>query len=165
MSTVILLQNDISVASEVDTTLDMCLLISNLINKEREQLPRPIDLNPFTSLLCNTPQKHHVSPDKQSLSSFNSSSSCDSISNFDVEFDIGFLSDEEFDETFIFEQDTLPLSRRKRLTRTRSFFTRLFSSIITKRRRVASRNLHKKLTKGISCPFENATFVNVYLSD
>ena len=161
--TVILLQNDISEAAEVDTTLDMCLLISNLVNNEREQSQCPIDLNPFTSLL-DSPLYSHASPDKQSVSSFNSSS-YDSISNFDVEFDIGFLSDEEFDDTFIFEQDTLPLSKRKRLSRTRSFFNRLFSSIITKRRRRIAKNLHKKLTKGISCPLENATFVNDYLCD
>ena len=161
MLTVIYLQNDISAASEEDTTLDMCLLISNLVNREREQSLKEIDFNPFTTLLYS-PQIPNACPDKQSVSSFNSSN-YDSISNFDVDFDMGFISDEEFDETFIFERDTLPLSKRKRLTR--SFFNRLFSSIVSKRRRRIARNLRKKLTKGISCPLENATFVNGYLCD
>ena len=176
MSTVILLHNDICEAAETDNSLDMCVLISNLVSNERQEIHSPDEYNPFAPFFTS-PHPSGFCPsefnpfasilnspiNRDSISSFNSSG--DSLSNFDLEFDAEFLSDDDFDESCVFGQDTLPFSNRKKLSRTRSFFNRLFASFVAKRRKRLTRIHHKKISRGASCPFQNATFANEYLCD
>ena len=164
MSTVILLHNDICEAAETDNSLDMCVLISNLVSDERQEevhSPDEYNYNPFAPFFTS-PHPSRFCPaefnpfasilnsaiNRDSVSSFNSSG--DSLSNFDLEFDAEFLSDDDFDDSCVFGQDTLPFSNRKKLSSTRSFFSRLFASFVAKRRKRLTRNLHKKLSRGAS---------------
>ena len=59
MSTVILLHNDICEAAETDNSLDMCVLISNLVSDERqEEVHSPDEYN----IILSPPSSRHHTP-------------------------------------------------------------------------------------------------------